>query len=107
MRPALLPNKTVGLIPVALLMAACAASPAPSPQPPKIGGGPFVCKADRFDALIGQPATQALAASILQATGAGTLRWVQPGMAVTMDFRPDRVTVALDGENRTTRITCG
>jgi hypothetical protein len=35
------------------------------------------------------------------------IRWVQPGMAVTMDYREDRLTVRLDSGNRIVAANCG
>ena len=39
-------------------------------------------------------------------TGARTLRWVQPGMAVTMDYRDDRLTVYAGRRNMVERASC-
>jgi hypothetical protein len=35
------------------------------------------------------------------------VRWAPPGVAMTMDFRSDRVTVYLDASNTITKINCG
>ena len=40
-------------------------------------------------------------------SGARNARVVKPGMAVTMDFRQDRVTVQVDAQNRIERASCG
>jgi hypothetical protein len=40
-------------------------------------------------------------------SGARNARVVKPGMEVTMDFRQDRVTVQVDGQNRIERASCG
>lgn len=55
----------------------------------------------------GREATAELGAEMLRVTGAATIRWVRPGMAVTMDFREDRLTVRLDERNRVISATCG
>lgn len=65
------------------------------------------CSDGKLAAFIGQSANQQLGTQILAASGARTLRWVPKGGAVTMDYRPDRVTVALDEANRVERINCG
>lgn len=91
------------LLPIALLLGACAASQ----HPPVIGGSHQTCKADGLDDLIGQPGTSALAAQALERSGAGTLRWIQPGTMVTMDFRRDRLNIHLDDRNVVTKVTCG
>ena len=59
---------------------------------------------DRFN---GQPATSELGARMLQSTGKTALRWVQPGMMVTMEFREDRLTVYLDAAGKVERASCG
>ena len=93
----------IRLLPVALLLGACAARPSPQ----AIGSTGHVCKADGLDDLIGKPGSSDLAAEALKRSGAATLRWIQPGMAVTMDFRQDRLDIHLDDKNAVTRITCG
>lgn len=65
------------------------------------------CDATSAQALVGQVATESLGARILSLTGARNLRWVPPRTAVTMDFRPDRVTVSYDDDRVIERITCG
>lgn len=55
----------------------------------------------------GQPATSELGAAMQRATGKTALRWVRPGMAVTMDYREDRLTVYLDAGGRVERASCG
>jgi hypothetical protein len=42
-----------------------------------------------------------------RASGAGSVRVVRPGEAVTMDFRPDRLTVTVDEHQVISRLTCG
>ena len=66
-----------------------------------------MCDASDVADLIGQTADEAMGAVLLSRTGARTLRWVAPGMAVTMDYREDRLTVSYDDKMRIERITCG
>ena len=65
------------------------------------------CDATGAQSLIGRSATSELASEALSRTGAKALRWIQPGQAVTMDFREDRLNIELDGGNRIVRISCG
>lgn len=65
------------------------------------------CAAERAQALVGRVATQELAGQALQLSGAKTLRWLQPGMAVTMEYRAGRLNITLDDKNRVTGVTCG
>ena len=89
-----------------LMLGGCAAPEAEMDETvPVYGEGQ--CDADRAQSLVGQPATAALGAEALARTGARTIRWIQPGQAVTMDYRTDRLNIKLDGNNRVTAITCG
>ena len=65
------------------------------------------CDASKAQGLVGRMASEALGAEALRLSGAGKLRWIAPGMAVTMDFREDRLNIRLDGRNMVTAITCG
>lgn len=67
----------------------------------------YACDATRAQSLIGQVASQALGTDAVRTSGARTMRWISPGMAVTMDYRTDRLNIHLDGQNRVTRVDCG
>ena len=85
-----------------LLFAACATTPAgPVADPGQ------TCRGEALAQFVGQPASQGLGARMLRESGAKTLRWVAKGIMVTMDFRGDRLTVALDEANRVERANCG
>ena len=90
-----------------LPLAACAsagseAGPAPATPPSEA-----MCNADTVQSLIGQTATAEVGGQLLKGSGATTLRWVPPRTAVTMDFRPDRLTVSYDDALKIDRISCG
>jgi len=89
----------------ALPLAACAAAPekevAPASPPPA------VCDAAPAQSHIGHTATAESGAVLLRITGARQLRWAPPGGALTMDFRPDRLTVGYDRNMAITTIACG
>lgn len=68
---------------------------------------PETCTVDPLGKLIGEPASAILAANALLLSGARSLRWVSKESAVTMDFQPDRLNVALSRRNRVKRFTCG
>lgn len=91
-------------IAAALPLVACAAVDAPVDGAPDIDR---TCKADAGQSFIGQIANSATGAALLRATGARTIRWVAPGMAVTMDYRPDRLTVSYDSAYKIERVSCG
>lgn len=93
------------VVPLALGLACggCAATPEPvTPSEPEA-----LCDAEALPAFVGQMASAETGARILEASGARTLRWAGPGMAVTMDFRPDRVTVSYDRDMVIERASCG
>ena len=89
------------------LLAACATASAQSPYPNRSSAETFECRTTALEQFYGKPPSAELATTILRASGAKTLRWVAHGTAVTMEFRSDRVTVALDAQNRIERISCG
>jgi hypothetical protein len=96
---------------VPTVLAACATAPAAEPQaepePPVRGESGYVCRSEGLTLFAGQEATSAVGQEILRVSGARRVRWVQPGMMVTMDYREDRVTVWLASGNRIERVNCG
>lgn len=93
----------IRLLPLLALLGACAAA---SAQRPVVGGSDQRCNAEGLTDLVGQQGTSELAAEALKRSGARVLRWIQPGMAVTMDYRRDRLNVHLDEQNVVTRFSC-
>ena len=91
------------------LLAACAAAPPPQAEDiPVRGATPgFTCRQQAFEEFIGKVATSEIGAQLLRASGARTIRWVQPGTMVTMDYREDRLTVRLASNNRIVTSSCG
>ncbi|QGP79318.1 I78 family peptidase inhibitor [Sphingobium sp. CAP-1] len=97
-------RRMAGLI--LLGLTACAGTPGPGPDaPPAVAGGP--CRNDGLERFAGQKASAETGAEILQLSGATTLRWGAPGMAMTMDYRPDRVTVSYDAAMVIISARCG
>ncbi|AEG49483.1 hypothetical protein Sphch_1798 [Sphingobium chlorophenolicum L-1] len=95
--------RTAALIFLPLLVA-CTGGEGPATQPPTVEGP---CRNEGLDRFIGQTASAATGAELLKASGARTLRWGAPGMAMTMDFRADRLTVSYDGKMAITTARCG
>ncbi|MEM6729379.1 MAG: I78 family peptidase inhibitor [Pseudomonadota bacterium] len=87
-----------------LVLAACGpASQLGAEEPPPIDPELLVpCRADAFQTLIGQTEEDLRATLIL-----GPVRIIRPGDAVTMDFREERLNIALDGAGRVVRVYCG
>lgn len=100
------------LLSVLLLAAGCASPAPPSNAPPPVQPAPPVsgaaeCSNAALAQFVGQKIGQELGARMLRTSGARVIRWVAPGMMVTMDFRPDRLTVNYDAQGLVTTINCG
>ncbi|MFN4129651.1 MAG: I78 family peptidase inhibitor [Paracoccaceae bacterium] len=70
---------------------------------PVVPDGPDLtrCGADALQGLVGQPA------SVLQTMKfANETRIIRPDMAVTMDYRPDRLNIEIDRAERISRVHC-
>ena len=85
------------------LLVACA----PAQIPERGSSGGHACRQQAFEEFIGQVASSSVGAEMLRVSGAGVIRWVQPGMRVTMDYRADRLTVRLADNNRIITASCG
>jgi hypothetical protein len=97
---------TIAITAAALPLAACATTGEESAQAtPPAEEGP--CSNEGLDRFVGQTATADLGAEMLKVSGARTLRWGAPGTAMTMDFRPDRLTVSYDEKMAITSARCG
>lgn len=61
------------------------------------------------DATLGQGKVLDEAATnmIKEQTGANVVRVLKPGQPVTMDYRPQRVNITVDDEQKVVLITCG
>jgi len=104
-----LPLLFAGLFP----LAACStpgtppsAQPQPSEAVTDAHASATRCAPEPLQALVGQTATQAVVDKAVRDSGAKTARVVKPGMAVTMDFREDRLTVRVDETNRIIGAGC-
>lgn len=89
------------LVLVGPLVVSCTTPPISAQTPPA-----QQCDAKAAQAQVGAVATAELGAELLRLTGARTLRWVPPETAVTMDYRPERLTVAYDRDMKITGIAC-
>ncbi|MCC5963198.1 MAG: hypothetical protein JJU09_08720 [Rhodobacteraceae bacterium] len=75
-----------------VVLAACMQEEAAAPS----------CPADALQHHVGQPVDQIDRDSLPQGH-----RIIGPGMAVTMDFREDRLNIEYDDEEIVTRVYCG
>lgn len=91
------------VIALALTLAACMpdAPPDKAPPPPP-EPTTDACGASELQSLVGGPA------SVLETMKFGKqVRIIRPGMAVTMDYREDRLNIEIDKRETITRIACG
>lgn len=86
-----------------LALAACVVTPEPN-APSSLDK---VCSADGLERFIGRPASTELAREMMKASNAKTMRWAPKNGAVTMDFRPDRLTVLLTSDIKVESANCG
>ena len=91
---------------IALSLSACAyeAAGEPYPVPP---GPPTACGSHQLGSYIGKKRTDAISADVARISGAKSIRWISPGMAVTMDYREGRLNVKLDEKGVILSFTCG
>ena len=87
--------KSAWILPVFLI--GCATTPE----------APSACNGQAGEQFVGQTATSQTATAILRATHSTLLRWAPPGMMLTMDFNPSRVTVRLGPDQKVTQVSCG
>ena len=89
---------------------AAVAPPAPvsqTPAPPAPEEPAMTCLADKGQWAKGNLADEALVAKVKADTGSERVRVIKPGMAVTMDYREDRLNLDVDADNRVTAVRCG
>ena len=90
------------LLPVLAALAMAACTPAVPPEDPMPDMSAIeTCGADRMQAMVGRPWNETLVIP------GKVIRLITPGMAVTMDYSPDRLNVELDETGTIRAITCG
>ena len=94
------------LIPVVVLLLSVGACttrpPVDVPRDPAT-----VCVADDASWAIGRAATAEVVERARVDSHSNDVRVIEPGQAVTMDFRSDRLTVSYDDDYVIGRISCG
>lgn len=86
-------------------------SPTTQPAPPSESAKPEPaadeCGASKLGSYLGPAAAADTMAKIRQTIGHDRIRTINPGDAVTMDFRPDRLNVEVGDDDRIKRLRCG
>ena len=77
-----------------LVLAACDTTPVPA--------GEDACGASALQDLVNQPADRLASMRFV-----ATMRVVRPNSAVTMDYSPERINIAVDSRGVITGVTCG
>jgi hypothetical protein len=65
------------------------------------------CNADAAQGYVGQKSERRVVESAVKASGATSVRVIEPDMMVTMDFRGDRLNIRVDETGKIIAITCG
>ncbi|MFK4871109.1 I78 family peptidase inhibitor [Novosphingobium sp. ZW T3_23] len=76
---------------------------AETPPPPSMEPS---CGAEQLASYVGQPASDEVIARITAWRGDKPMRVIKPGMAVTMDYRPDRLNVQVDDNGKIKGFNC-
>lgn len=83
------------------LLAAC------QPMDTAPGDAADGCGAAKVQSWVGKKDSPAARAAIAKESGAGSIRWLTPGMPVTMDYRLDRLNAKMDASGTYTGLDCG
>lgn len=92
---------------VAMMMVPLAACATTSGSEAPVANAQGPCSNEAVASFVGQKASAETGAAMLKASGAKAMRWGGPGMAMTMDFRPDRLTVSYDEAMVIISARCG
>ena len=65
------------------------------------------CSAEAAQGYVGQKAERSVVESAVKASGAKSVRVIEPDMMVTMDFRGDRLNIRVDATGKIIAIECG
>jgi hypothetical protein len=91
-------------VPIAALLATAACAPKERPTPVAPG---VECNASKLGGLIGKTRSAEVEAEAKKLSGANMVRWLTPDMAVTMEFRADRLNLHLGTDGKIGSARCG
>lgn len=87
-----------------LALCACVVVPPPEAAQPAV---PAKCQTDKLEPFLGRTLTAPLADEIRERSGSRSVRVIMPNMAVTLDYREDRLNIHVDDKSVVTKLTCG
>lgn len=67
---------------------------------------PDLCGAAKVASWTGKADSPTAREAIAKASGAKNIRWITPGMPVTMDYRQDRLNAKIDESGKYTGFDC-
>lgn len=109
-------SQLIGTIGLAIMsvsgLVGCASSEPPPYQigrrePISLRDDGDMCGQSLVQNYVGLRANDTVREEVTRRSGAATVRWVEPGMAVTMDFRADRMTAELNEDGVVVSVRCG
>jgi hypothetical protein len=89
------------------LAAALALSGAAAAQPSNQGGLDAPCRVAAAHYILGETYSDTLARRARRRARAREVRKIEPGGVYTMDFRPDRLNIEVDRNDRVRAVRCG
>lgn len=112
-------TRNLAFLPLAAMMIACTPTPVvdsttqaptgetamPAPETPL--DGMMVCDAAAVQNLVGKTYSEAVSKDAQARSKSKSMRLIRPGMAVTMDFRNDRLNIEVDDTSVITAVRCG
>jgi hypothetical protein len=98
------------ILPAVFALGACSSTDAPSDTTAASTDMPSMdgrCNTASAQTYIGKPISQALVEQAQRSAGAGTVRVLQPGDAMTMDYDSTRLTLDTDANGVIRQASCG
>ncbi|WP_066795414.1 I78 family peptidase inhibitor [Sphingomonas soli] len=90
---------------IALAATGCKSDARPETPPPAVPG--VECNSNGLESLIGRAQSRETTAEAKRLSGAKLVRYLTPGMMVTMEFRPDRLNLHLGTDGKIGSARCG
>jgi len=96
--------RSVSILAATLALAACSSIDLSEPAQ---DAAPGLCNAEKATHVVGKHISQEQEQEALRSSGARTLRVINPGQAITRDYRADRLNLQLNDHNTVVKAYCG